>query len=1180
MSPQFSHTASRGAQPRLRLAHGLSFADLYQRAGLARLDEAFLSWLRERDGELHARLLSGRADPLELDRKTEGDLLLDLGPELEDFIGQLFGIGADLAAAREAQDALAPIHDCKRQFIQRVAIKKHSAEMAAGYDGPALGAALAEAMGQSITQLGLAKAILAWQAEGEGAAPRLELAAQYAAWAHYTAAGRHAHAGWVLFKAPGKKDPFQLIPVDSLLEAGSLRLSLGEAHQRRREGFSLTDAGASLTEAMDEVHYCIYCQHQGKGKDSCSVGLKDAATGAVKTNALGREMLGCPLEERISEFQELKSKGGVIGPLAVITVDNPLCAGTGHRICNDCMVSCVYQNQNRDPVNIPQAETRTLKDVLDLPWGFEIYSLLTRWQPLNLARPLPKPDSGYKVLVVGLGPAGYTLAHHLLQEGHAVAAIDGLKIEPLDASVSGVAADGGRAAFLPVHSIETLRESLDERVNAGFGGVAEYGITVRWDKNYLKVLRLLLERRAAFSMFGGVRFGGTLTMEDAWALGFDHVALCMGAGKPTIIDMENGLARGVRQASDFLMALQLTGAARRDTVANLHLRLPVAVIGGGLTAIDSCTEALAYYPVQVEKFLDRYQTLADEQGEDKVRASWSAEEREIAEEWLGHARAIRDERAAAAVEGREAHIRELLQAWGGSSIVYRKTLQEAPSYRNNWEEVEKAFQEGIRFAEGLSPVAVEVDGFGHAAGLRCKTADGGETTLPARSILVAAGTVPNTVLAREQGGILLDGKFFQAVDEDGEPVTPERKVKPAAVHVLMNPGAADGDADQAGRASFFGDLHPSFAGNVVAAMASARAGYGVIGKSLARRAPRGGTAPDLFARLNEELRPTVHRVDRLTPNIVDVIVRAPRAARQFQPGQFYRLQNYETFAPRTSDTVLAMEGLALTGAWVDKEAGLLSMIVLEMGGSSSLVDRLKPGEPVVVMGPTGRPTATPGGETVMLVGGGLGNAVLFSIGEALRRHGSRVLYFAGYKNPQDRYKVEEILEASDVVVWACDVAADFHPERPQDMAFTGNIVQAMRAYAAGELGEVSIPMSEVDRVIAIGSDRMMRAVAEARHGLLAPYLKAGHIGLGSINSPMQCMMKEICAQCLQRHVDPVTGQAKVVFSCFDQDQPLDHVDWGVLNQRLGQNSLQEKLTRLWIARELGRLEPEGELALV
>ena len=29
-----------------------------------------------------------------------------------------------------------------------------------------------------------------------------------------------------------------------------------------------------------------------------------------------------------------------------------------------------------------------LRDVLELPWGFEIYSLLTRWNPLNLRRPL------------------------------------------------------------------------------------------------------------------------------------------------------------------------------------------------------------------------------------------------------------------------------------------------------------------------------------------------------------------------------------------------------------------------------------------------------------------------------------------------------------------------------------------------------------------------------------------------------------------------------------------------------------------------------------------------------------------------------------------------------------------------------------------------------------------------
>ena len=44
---------------------------------------------------------------------------------------------------------------------------------------------------------------------------------------------------------------------------------------------------------------------------------------------------------------------------------------------------------------------------------------------------------------------------------------------------------------------------------------------------------------------------------------------------------------------------------------------------------------------------------------------------------------------------------------------------------------------------------------------------------------------------------------------------------------------------------------------------------------------------------------------------------------------------------------------------------------------------------------------------------------------------------------------------------------------------------------------------------------------------------------------MQCMMKEICAQCLQPHRDPQTGETSYVFSCFNQDQPLDRVDFGV-----------------------------------
>jgi hypothetical protein len=35
----------------------------------------------------------------------------------------------------------------------------------------------------------------------------------------------------------------------------------------------------------------------------------------------------------------------------------------------------------------------------------------------------------------------------------------------------------------------------------------------------------------------------------------------------------------------------------------------------------------------------------------------------------------------------------------------------------------------------------------------------------------------------------------------------------------------------------------------------------------------------------------------------------------------------------------------------------------------------------------------------------------------------------------------------------------------------------------------------------------------------------------------------VCAQCLQKHVDPVTGKESIIFSCFNQDQELDRVDF-------------------------------------
>ncbi|MGC2414982.1 MAG: FAD-dependent oxidoreductase [Stellaceae bacterium] len=1171
----------------LALQHGLSFADLYERDGLVRLDRAFVAHLAAAETSLHDRLMMARAEPDALDRKAESDLLVDLAPHLEDFIGELFGIAAEVRALQAMHDRLAPLYSVKRLFVQRRAIKEVKEADALQLNGHRLAVELDTLLGGPPAAFDTREGVLAWELRyAEGVARWLEdepahhlplkAALEYAAWATLSPDGRTKHRRGLLFRVPHRLDMHHLVPVETVERQGVTMLRLPEDHWRARDGFGLTDPGTDLAGAEDEANYCIWCHNQQK--DSCRSGLRDK-DGGFRKSVFGVTLAGCPLDEKISEMNLVKARGNSVAALAIVAVDNPLCAATGHRICNDCMKSCIYQRQ--DPVDIPQIETRTLKDVLALPWGFEIYSLLTRWNPLDLRRPLPKPASGYKVLVVGLGPAGFNLAHHLINDGHFVAAIDGLKIEPLPPEISGVALTGERVPFEPIRDVASLYERLDERTMAGFGGVAEYGITVRWDKNFLKLIRLLLERRGQFSMYGGVRFGGTLTIEGAFALGFDHIALCAGAGRPTIIPMQNGLVPGVRQASDFLMALQLTGAAKADSIANLTVRLPVVVIGGGLTAIDTATEALAYYPMQVEKFLSRYETLVAERGAEPVRAEWSGAEREGAEEFIAHARAIRAEREAAERDGRTPRLAKLIDSWGGVTIAYRRRLVDAPSYTLNHEEVAKAMEEGIRFAEMLTPVAVEVDVFDQAAALRmtrhaapeigghrpeANQEAGEEVVLPARTILVAAGTQPNTVLAREDPEhVTLDGRYFRALDEAGLPVVPERVAKPASVHVLMSllPG---------GRAvSFFGDLHPSFAGNVVKAMGGAKQGYPVVSRMLARRAPMLPEPAALKGLLDDELRARVHAVERLTPKIVEIVVKAPIAARAFQPGQFYRLQNYASYAPKVDGTTLAMEGLALTGAWIDREQGLLSTIVLEMGGSSDLCALLKPGEPVILMGPTGTPTETPAGETVLLVGGGLGNAVLFSIGAAFRAAGSRVLYFAGYKALEDRYRIADIERAADSVVWCCDEAPGFAPGRTQDRAFVGNIVAAVEAYGEGALGAVEIPLGTVDRIIAIGSDGMMAAVAEARRAALKRYFRPGHRAIASINSPMQCMMKEICAQCLQRHYDPASGTETVVFSCFNQDQEMDGVDFPTLRRRLSQNGAQEKLTKLWVDRCLKHL---------
>ncbi len=1174
---------------------GFAWEDTYSPAKLAELAAVFETFFRERSPEAHAKFDAYRQSKGDgMTPEAQSDALLAAAPHFSAFLVKLFGIEAETSRIVADVDGRAALWKFRHEFVKKRVHGKDSGKAwrDAGFDSAQAKATASLALGplESDEELGVAKRTLvlfeiddvARKAKKHGGAHWTdELHARAKQIADTVRAGgvvsgsdedviaksldaievvlaerrsdHHDDARrWPSLRHPHALDYQNLVQIrrpDPALP----ELFVGpDAERRQRRDFKLTDKRGSAREAEQEVDYCLYCH--GRDKDSCSKGLREK-DGALKKNPLGVELRGCPLGEKISEMHVMRREGDVLAALALVTVDNPMCAGTGHRICNDCMKACVFQKQ--EPVNIPQVETRVLTEVLSLPWGLEIYLLLMRFNPLSIERPHMRPYNGRNVLVVGLGPAGYTLVHHLAAEGFGVVAIDGLKLEPLPAALTGTR----DAPPEPIRDAMSIYGRLDERILLGFGGVSEYGITVRWDKNFLTLVYLSLARSRHVRMYGGVRFGGTVLLEDAWELGFDHVAIAAGAGKPTLIDIKNNLARGIRKASDFLMGLQLTGAYKHTSIANLQVSLPAVVIGGGLTAIDTATELLAYYLVQIEKTVERFELL--EKSGDIARI-FDDEEMRQAQEHLAHGRELRAEKEAAKREGRVPNVQKLLDKWGGVTLVYRKSLQESPAYRLNHEEVMKSLEEGVRYVENLAPTEAVLDDSGRVQAMRFGRRDGTSVELPARTVCVAAGTSPNIAYEREHPATFeLDkrGQYFRGYeafrDDSGKVVLRQAESTKSGFFTSY---LKDGKT-----VSFYGDNHPYYAGSVVKAMASAKDGYSHVAEILPPKpGARESDLAALFAKLDDELVAKVHEVNRLTRTIVEVVVRAPMAARKFHPGQFYRLQNFESHAPIIGGTRLAMEGLALTGAWVDKERGLMGTIVLEMGSSSRLCAMLEPGEPVVVMGPTGAPTEIAEKETVLLCGGGLGNAVLFSIARAFRAMGSKVIYFAGYKDGSDLFKREEIERFTDQVIWSTDSGKEIEAHRPQDAHFRGNIVQALVAYSAGELTKPIAKLSEVNRIIAIGSDRMMNAVREARHGVLLPLLDPRHIAIGSINSPMQCMMKEVCAQCLQKHVDPKTGKETVVFTCFNQDQNLDTVDFGHLRQRLRLNSMQEKLSSAWL----------------
>lgn len=1149
---------------------GLSYNDLANPAGLAQLDELFLNRLHSTAPDLCASLLAYREKRSKEDPAAISDMLIECARHLNDFLAELFNIRDETEILRTKILSHNPVFVFKKMFVLRRArrrlLKKEEIESFSELDKWLAGELKQVTQDKDDRELAVATLAVQLLEDTAKNESRIETLTRWCIRAINTDEGKQSTKGWVSFQLPQGRDYNRLVDTRIVEEKPYTCLQGPLETRRRRDGFTLTDTRMSMRSAQAEVDYCIYCHdHDG---DFCSKGFpekKSEPEKGLKKNPLGLTLVGCPLDEKVSEMQLLRRDGIGIGALAMIMIDNPMCPATGHRICNDCMKACIYQKQA--PVNIPEIETRTLTDVLGLPWGVEIYDLLTRWNPLRHSQYLPAPYNGLKVLVAGMGPAGFTLSHHLLMEGFAVVGIDGLKIEPLPAKLDG----------FPIRSFDEITDGLDERILNGFGGVAEYGITVRWDKNFLKLIYLTLARRKYFQVFGGVRFGGSITLEKAWELGFDHVSIAVGAGLPQALPIPGSLAPGMRMAADFLMTLQLSGAAKSTSLANLQVRLPAVVIGGGLTGVDAATEIQAYYIVQVEKILHRYETMSRSVGEDVIRKDLDPASIITLDEYLAHGKAIREERERASAAGEQADLQSLIQSWGGVTIAYRRRMTDSPAYLGNHEELTKAFEEGIHYAEGLSPTAAQLDEYGQVKNLVCQIMepdDDGkmqltskEVTLPARSILVATGARPNIAYYFEHRSMEINNLQYQPYKMlDGKLVKTDR------VNHCKDPdsGAFTSYDHNDHRVTFIGDTHPDFNGNVVKAVASGYRIYPKICDSFGNRITEVGGQKEYKAfntKMCDQLQARVEKIERHTKDIIELTIRAPLAASQYKPAQIFRLQNFESLSATINGTRLQTETIPLTGSHIDKENGTVSVIIRERGASSRLCATLQPGDPVVLMGPGGNASHIPEAETVMVVGDWLAAAAIRALGPAYKSANNRVLLVVTLPSADDVFCKQDIERMCNTILWVTEKGQPVANIRNQDVAVTATLTDALKQYAKGELGDLDsmIALQDVTDLHITADSHLLKQIQHARKNELAEYLVKDPKVTASVYSSMQCMLKGVCSQCLQWQVDPETGQrVKAVYACSWQDEPLDLVDIDALNERLSQNRLQERLSNRWL----------------
>ncbi len=204
---------------------------------------------------------------------------------------------------------------------------------------------------------------------------------------------------------------------------------------------------------------------------------------------------------------------------------------------------------------------------------------------------------------------------------------------------------------------------------------------------------------------------------------------------------------------------------------------------------------------------------------------------------------------------------------------------------------------------------------------------------------------------------------------------------------------------------------------------------------------------------------------------------------------------------------------------------------------------------------------------MVFAGEGFGCAALVPLSAAARSRGLSTVILAAFARADAVFKQAEIEAVADRVLWLAGSGPAPAPRRPQDAAMTGDLAAALGALERDANVAPLASLPPVARVVVLGPDEAIVSLRSFGGDGTAEGVGTAQ-RWGAIVAPMQCMMKEVCARCLQPVRNPATGKSELVFACAHPHQPLADVDLAALAARLGQNRLQENLTSQWLARLL------------